>query len=165
MRPMSICFCSSRGCMLTKLTCKEEVLPTIDHIRKSQRCAQNGKSGPNWVLRCSKRYEIIPSRADASNAANLRRSSRVAGSKRWAVVFYFPVRIWYILSIKCREKSDLGVCMTSVLAKRMRLCSADFRRILRPNSFWNQKSALCGGIFFASTEVMQRPSPTLSSTY
>ena len=55
------------------------------------------------------------------------RWSKVAGSKGRALAFYFPVRIWYIFFISiCREKSDLGVCMTSVLAKRMRLRSADF---------------------------------------
>jgi len=49
-----------------------------------------------------------------------------------------------LLISKCRGEQDLGVCMTSVLAKRIRLHSANFRRILRPNTFWNQKSALCG---------------------
>jgi len=33
----------------------------------------------------------------------------------------------------------------------------EFRRILRPNTFLNQKSALCCRILFASTEVMQTP--------
>ena len=41
------------------------------------------------------------------------------------------------LKSKCKGKSDLGVCMTSVLVNRMRLRSADFRRILRPNTFLN----------------------------
>ena len=58
---------------------------------------------------------------------------------------------------KCRGKSDLGVCMTSVLAKKMRLRSSDFQRILQPNTFFNQKSVLCGCILFASTEVMHTP--------
>jgi len=41
-------------------------------------------------------------------------------------------RIWYMFSIsKCRGKSDSSLCMTSVLAKRMLLRSADFRRMLR----------------------------------
>ena len=44
--------------------------------------------------------------------------------------------------------------MPLVLAKRMRLRIADFQGILRPNMFLNQKSALCGRILFASTEVM-----------
>jgi len=47
--------------------------------------------------------------------------------------------------------------MTVVLAKRMGLGSADFRRILRPNTFLNRKSALPSRILFASTEVMHRP--------
>jgi len=45
-------------------------------------------------------------------------------------------RIWYMFWIsKCRGESDLGLCMTSVLAMRMMLHSADFRRILQPNTF------------------------------
>jgi len=47
--------------------------------------------------------------------------------------------------------------MISVLAKRMQLRSADFGRILRPNTFLNRKSALCGRILFASTEVIHTP--------
>jgi len=86
------------------------------------------------------------------------RSSRVAGSKRWAQAFYFSVRIWYMVLIsKCSEESDLGLCMSLVLAKRMPLHSADFRQILRPNTFLNRKSALRSGILFASTELMHRP--------
>jgi len=76
-------------------------------------------------------------------------SSRVAGSKHRALAFRFSVRIWYMFWIsKCRGEWDLGVCMTSVLAKRMRLRSADFQRILRPNTFLNRNSALCGRILF-----------------
>jgi len=47
--------------------------------------------------------------------------------------------------------------MISVHAKKLRLRSADFRRILRSNTFLNRKSALCGRIFFASTEIMHAP--------
>ena len=57
---------------------------------------------------------------------------------------------------KCRRKSDLGLRMTSVLGERMQLRSADFRRIQRPNLFLNSKSALCGRVLFASTEIMHR---------
>jgi len=65
------------------------------------------------------------------------RSSRVVGSKSRALAFDFPVRIWYVfLILKCREESDLGMCMRSVHAKRMLLCSADFQRILQPNTFY-----------------------------
>jgi len=83
------------------------------------------------------------------------RSSRVAGSKRRALASYFSVRIWYMFLISIfRGKSDPSVCMTSVLAKRMR-----FRQILRlqPNTFLIRKSALRGRICFASTEVMHTP--------
>jgi len=58
---------------------------------------------------------------------------------------------------KSRGESDLGLCMTSGLAKRMPLCSADFRRFLRPNTFQNRKSALRNGILCASSELMHRP--------
>jgi len=68
-----------------------------------------------------------------------------------AECYFFPVRI-----SKCRGY-DLGLCMTSVLSKRMRLHSADFRWILRPNTFLNRKSALCSCILSASTEVMYTP--------
>jgi len=64
-------------------------------------------------------------------------SSRVAGSKRQSLAFYFPVRIWYILLIsKCRGKSEFGLCMTLVLAKRLRLRSADFQQILMVFDFF-----------------------------
>ena len=56
------------------------------------------------------------------------RSSMAAGGKRRALAYDFSVRIFYVfLMSKCREESDLGLRMTSVLAKRMPLCSADFR--------------------------------------
>jgi len=82
------------------------------------------------------------------------RSSRVAGSNCLALAFWFSVRIWIL---KCRGQSDLGLWMTSVLAKRTRLQSADIRRILRPNMFLKRKSALYGCILFTSTKVMHRP--------
>jgi len=51
----------------------------------------------------------------------------VVGSKRRALAFYLPVRIYYMcLLSKCREQSDLGLCMSSGLAKRMTLQSANF---------------------------------------
>ena len=62
-----------------------------------------------------------------------------AGGKRRALAFYFPVRICYMFLIsKCRRQSDLGLRMTSGFAKRMRLRSADLRRILNPNNFPNR---------------------------
>ena len=56
----------------------------------------------------------------------------------------------------CRE-SDLGLRTTSVLAKRMPLCSADFRFYNVFGRKIRRKSALRSGILFASTEVMHRP--------
>ena len=86
------------------------------------------------------------------------RSCRVAGSKRRALAFYFSMRIWYVFSTSiCKGKLDLGLCVISLLAKRMWPHSTDFwfknlfdRRIRR-------KSALRTRILFASTEVMHRP--------
>jgi len=86
------------------------------------------------------------------------RSSRVARSKGCALAFCFSVRIWYMFLISiCRGKLDLGVCMTSVLAKKMQPHGADFRF---KNVFGRricQKSALRSHILFASTEVMHTP--------
>jgi len=70
-----------------------------------------------------------------------------AASKCRATAFYLSVRICYVFLIsKCRGESDLGICMTSGLAGRVPLRSADFRRILRSNMFRNRKSALRSGI-------------------
>jgi len=56
------------------------------------------------------------------------RSSRVAGSKHRALAFYFSIRIWHMFSIsKCRGKSDLDRCMTSIFANGMRLPSTNIR--------------------------------------
>ena len=86
------------------------------------------------------------------------RLSRVAGRKRLALAFHFLIRIWYVFLIsKCRGESDLGLCMTSELAKRMRLSSGDF---LFQNVFGHKirrMSALLSRILFASSEVMHRP--------
>jgi len=46
--------------------------------------------------------------------------------------------------------------MTTGFAKRMPLRRADFRRILRPNTWKNRKSALRSGILFTYPEVMHR---------
>jgi len=81
------------------------------------------------------------------------RSGMATGSKRRAIACYFPVRICYMFPIsKFRGELDLGLCMTLVLANRIPLRSADFRRILRPNTFKNRKSALRSDILFASTK-------------
>ena len=57
------------------------------------------------------------------------RSGMAAVSKHRAIAFYFSVRIYYMfLMSKCTGKSDLGLCMTSVLAKRMPLRSFKIAR-------------------------------------
>jgi len=81
------------------------------------------------------------------------RSSRVAGSKHQALAFYPSVRFWYVLLVvlKCRGESGQGLCVSSVLANRMRLRSADswfknvFGRRIR------RKSALRTRILIASS--------------
>ena len=86
------------------------------------------------------------------------RSSRVAGSKRRAPAFYVSVRIWYVFFIsKCRVGSDLGLCTSSVLSKRMTLRSADFqfKNVFGRRIRW--KLALRSGILFENTELMHRP--------
>ena len=55
------------------------------------------------------------------------RSSISVGSKRRALASYFPIRICYMfLMSKCRGESDVGLCTTSVFAKRMLLCCGNF---------------------------------------
>ena len=62
------------------------------------------------------------------------RGKSAASARAWlrerrgrAVAFCYSVRICYMfLILKCTGWSDLGLCMTSGLAKRMRLRSADF---------------------------------------
>ena len=55
-------------------------------------------------------------------------SGMAAGGKHRALAFYFSVRICCMfLMSKCRGESDLDLCMTSILSKRMPLRSADFR--------------------------------------
>ena len=58
---------------------------------------------------------------------------------------------------KCREESYLGLCMTSVIAKRKPLRSANFRFQNVFGRKIRQNSPLRSGIFFASPEVMHRP--------
>jgi len=56
-------------------------------------------------------------------------SSRVARSKRRALSWYLSVRIRHVFSIsKCRGESGLGLCMSSILAKRIRcaVSTSDF---------------------------------------
>jgi len=60
-----------------------------------------------------------------------------------ASILFFRTNWCVFIISKCREESDLGMSITSVLAKRMRLRSAGFQRVLRPNTFLNRKSPLC----------------------
>ena len=53
---------------------------------------------------------------------------------------------------------DLGLCMSSILAKRMQVRSADFRRIMRPNTFLNLKLTLRIGFLFASFKTIKAKS-------
>jgi len=85
-----------------------------------------------------------------------------AGGKRRALAFNFSIRMSNIFLIsKCRRGSDLGLCMTLGLAKRMPLHSADFRfsNVFGRKIF--RKSARSGmprsGIHFANPKVMHRP--------
>jgi len=64
------------------------------------------------------------------------RSCISAGSKRRVLAFYFPVWIWCMFwKSKCRGESDLGLYTTLGLAEGKLLRNADFRQILRPNTF------------------------------
>jgi len=89
-------------------------------------------------------------------------SPRAAWSKRRALAFIFPIRIWYVFwGSKCRGESDLGLCTTLGLVKRMSLRSTDFRQILRPNTFLNRKSALRSRILLACQKPKRMRVPKL----
>jgi len=86
-----------------------------------------------------------------------KRSSMSARSKRRAIEKDF-IQIYYMFLIsKCKWELDLGLCTSSVLAKRMPQRGGEFRLNQR---VWPQ---ICrtlpvrGGILFASTEVVHRP--------
>jgi len=75
------------------------------------------------AMQCLRRPNVILTRQTYGQ-----RSSIVAGSKCRALAFYCFVEIWYVFpKSKCRGESDLGLCTSPVLAKRMWLRSADFR--------------------------------------
>jgi len=96
-------------------------------------------------IRCCGNETIVSSNSNVilTRQTCSQRSGMAAVRNRRAIAFYFPVRICYMFPMmKCRGKSELGLCMTSVIAKRMPLLSADFRRILRLNTLKNRKSAL-----------------------
>jgi len=86
------------------------------------------------------------------------RSGMAAASKRWVLAFCFSVKICYtFLILKYRGESDLGRCMSSVLAKRMPLHSADFWFLNVFGCKIRRKLALRSGILFASTERVHIP--------
>jgi len=86
------------------------------------------------------------------------RSGINAGGKHRALAFCFPVKFCYTFQLsKCRGESYLGLCMTSGLAKRIPLRSADFRFLNVIGRKIRQYLALHSGVFFASPEVMHRP--------
>jgi len=71
---------------------------------------------------------------------------------------YFPERISYMFLIsKCRGDQDLGLCTTSVLAKREPQRNGKIRFFLCRNTFFFRKSPLRSGSPNASTEVVHRP--------
>jgi len=79
------------------------------------------------------------------------RLGMAAGGKRRALAFYVSVRICYMFPMsQCRGESDLGLCMTSVLAKRMRLRSANFRFLNVLGRKIRRKSALRSAEYFGS---------------
>ena len=86
------------------------------------------------------------------------RSSRAAESKRRALGNIFSERICYMFLIsKCRGDRDLGLCTTSVPAKREAQRNRKIRFFLRRNTFFFRKSPLRIGSPNASTEVVHRP--------
>ena len=69
------------------------------------------------------------------------RLSMPAGGKCRALAFYFSTRICCMFQVsKCTEESDLDLCTTAVLAKRMTPRISKFQQILRPNTFCNNGS-------------------------
>ena len=79
-------------------------------------------------------------------------------NKCWALAFYFFIRTWYLFLLsKCRGESNLGLCMSLVLAKSMRLHSADiwFKDVFGCRIC--RESALCSSILFGSNGFMHRP--------
>jgi len=86
------------------------------------------------------------------------RTSMAAGSKRQQSATHFSMQIWYMfLMSKGRGERDQGLCTFPVLAKRMRLHSADFRSNPVFGRKIRRKSALHSRIFFASTGKVHRP--------
>jgi len=85
------------------------------------------------------------------------RSSRAAGSKHRALGNYFSMRICYKFPIsQCRGEPDLGLCTTSVLAKKMLLRIRKSWQVLRSNTFSNRKLPPRSGILLASIKIVHR---------
>ena len=84
-------------------------------------------------------------------------SGMAAVSKWQALAIHFSLQMCYIFwTSECRVASDLGLCTTAGLIKRILLRTCEIRRILRPKMYWNQKSPLRIGILFTSPEVVHR---------
>jgi len=131
------CDCSAQVWASDDWDCQSVLRPLLTAVLLTWQGAQ-----PAWSVFSN--YQPIKWSFEEIILCCLRISQDVGSA---VLAFYFTVRIWYVFSIsKYRGESDLGRCMTSVLSKRMRLCSADFRRILRPNTLLNRKSALCSRI-------------------
>jgi len=94
------------------------------------------------------------------------RSSRVAVSKRRAPsILFFRANLVCVLDIQCRVGSDLGLCTSSVVSKRMTLRSAD---IQFKNVFGRRirlKLALRSGILFEKYRTHAQTYIRLSSTF
>jgi len=72
-----------------------------------------------------------------------------------ASILFFHTNLLYVFKSKCKGEFDLGLCTTLGLAKTKLLRDDDFEHILRPNTFFNQKSP-CSGILSASPKVVHR---------
>jgi len=100
----------------------------ITIARASARYALSGVWGIPRAKGASVRADSLMIEFEMADSVEGQHSSRATGRKRQALAFYFSIRIRYVFSIsKCRGESGLGLCVSSVLAKRMRLRSADFR--------------------------------------
>ena len=85
-------------------------------------------------------------------------SSTASGSTRWALAFYFSIPICYMFLIsKHRSKSDLGLCTTSVLLKRIPLRIGEFRLKNVSGLKFRRNLQMRSGILFDSNKVVHIP--------
>jgi len=85
-------------------------------------------------------------------------SSMATGSKRRALVFYFPLQNYHMISIsKCRGEYKLFLCKLLEPAKAMSLCSGDLQLQKAFGIEFRRKSPLCSRIVFASPTAVLRP--------